>query len=221
MDMSSAPQGGSTLWHLELGKDAALPSLPGENEGLLRIGFGDKVVFTIPAGACSGVPRIWVLDEFEKKHQLAGISQDQVIGDWDFEWQPQSPGPYEISSTNDASSERASKFRIVVDPILRIGSAVLPARGVVQLTVLSRCAGPIERWPEALASQALLGYNMVHFTPIQPPGESGSCYSLDEQNDIDKTVLEAPLGAPEERLASVKKSVDNSLLTNLQAKFCI
>jgi len=98
-------------------------------------------------------------------------------------------------------------FRIIVDPTLRIRGAPLPARAVVQLTALSRCAGPIEQWPEALGPHGALGYNMVHFTPIQPPGESGSCYSLDDQNDVDPTLLGAPGKTTEDRLKTVKASV--------------
>jgi len=75
--------------------------------------------------------------------------------------------------------------------------------------MLARLAGPIERWPETLAPLAKLGYNMVHFTPIQPPGESGSCYSLDDQNAIDETLMEpsATSLSQVERLAKVEASV--------------
>lgn len=172
-------------------------------------------------------------------------------------------------------------------PSLGVQGQHLPARSVTQLTVLSRLAGPIERWPETLLPQArevdlwplqtafglvsargvtilqsskilgalsikcfqsgqgttfvvlveihmscldidlettweaTLGYNMIHFTPIQPPGayttsspadgllsrnkftpwvvlpgDSGSCYALDDQASFHaKIFLQASDGA--------------------------
>ncbi|CAE7367416.1 AGL [Symbiodinium natans] len=79
---------------------------------------------------------------------------------------------------------------------------------VVQLTVLSRLAGPIECWPETLAPQAALGYNMIHFTPIQKPGESGSCYALDDQGDVDSTLMESPPADTEGRFQVVQNAVE-------------
>ena len=52
------------------------------------------------------------------------------------------------------------------------------------MTVVSRCLGPVERWPSILTNIKDQGYNAVHFTPIQHYGQSFSHYSLADQTDI-------------------------------------
>lgn len=46
------------------------------------------------------------------------------------------------------------------------------------MTVMSRCLGKMTRWPDVLRNVRELGYNAVHFTPIQQYGESFSHYSI-------------------------------------------
>jgi len=215
--------GEPTQWQVELGDDGGLPPLPGDRDGVLRIGCGDSVTFTLPSGSLPtlvGMPSLVARDELAKEHVVQAMS-DESTKDLTVQWDPVLPGPYEVflryfSCEDTADIPGRSKgsrpcegpvCRIVVDPVLRINGMPMLARSVVQLTVLSRCAGPIEQWPENLAPQALLGYNMVHFTPIQPPGESGSCYALDDQHSVDPTLLENPSENHSDRLEAVKVSV--------------
>lgn len=203
----------ATHWQLALNDDGGFPKLPGDDEGVLRINWGDCIIFTLPCGSTPtlhGDPTLVVHDELAVKTEVAGKC-DGHIGDWRAEWIPTRPGPCEVflRYMNAAGTEVAGpKARLVVDPGLCINGEPLPTRSIVQLTVLSRCGGPIERWPEMLAPQGALGYNMVHFTPIQPPGESGSCYALDDQNQIDASLMESAPGSHAECLAAVKSSVD-------------
>jgi glycogen debranching enzyme len=131
------------------------------------------------------------------------------LSDWVAEWAPSCPGPFELvlSWKSQNGMQFGPPFSMVVDPVLSINRQHLPAKSIVQLTELSRLAGPIEQWPEALAPQAKLGYNMVHFTPIQPPGESGSCYSLDDQSTVDDSLMATPSIGKKERLDIVRQSV--------------
>ncbi|CAJ1356503.1 unnamed protein product [Effrenium voratum] len=215
--MAAAIPASSTRWRLELGDLGELPSLPGDHEGVLRIACGDTVMIVLPCGStpmlCSP-PSLTVHDELGKESVLQGDAGGAAIADWIAEWCPERPGPYELqlkyqTRDGDAPTEVVGPaWQMVVEPVLRVQGHHLPARSVNQLTVLSRLAGPIEHWPESLASQAILGYNMIHFTPIQPPGESGSCYALDDQADVDATLMESPPPSKEGRLAVVKKSVE-------------
>mmetsp|Transcript_36750 Transcript_36750/g.105083 ORF Transcript_36750/g.105083 Transcript_36750/m.105083 type:complete len:1625 (+) Transcript_36750:66-4940(+) len=196
-------------WLVELDGEGGVPRLPGDEEGVLRTGWGDTVQFVLPAGSLpllKGQPELVVLDELGTQACINNMPPTGPIGDWKAQWHPAKPGPYELFVR--AAGFEGPRCRIVVDPLMTLNGKPLPARSVVQLTVLSRCAGAIERWPEALAPQGALGYNMVHFTPIQPPGESGSCYALDDQNAVDPTLLEAPAATHEARLQQVKASVD-------------
>lgn len=54
------------------------------------------------------------------------------------------------------------------------------------MTVLARCLGPVEtRWEGMYDNISALGYNAIHFTPIQKYGASYSHYSLADQTLID------------------------------------
>ncbi|CAK0905926.1 unnamed protein product, partial [Prorocentrum cordatum] len=159
-------------WLVELDGEGGVPRLPGDEEGVLRTGWGDTVQFVLPAGSLpllKGQPELVVLDELGTQACINNMPPTGPIGDWKAQWHPAKPGPYELFVR--AAGFEGPRCRIVVDPLMTLNGKPLPARSVVQLTVLSRCAGAIERWPEALAPQGALGYNMVHFTPIQPPGE--------------------------------------------------
>jgi len=200
--------GEAVRWLLELGDGGEVPCMPGDAEGVLRISHSDTILFTLPAGSLptlAGAPLLVTRSELGEERQAplaaGGASHDPAA-----EWRPPRPGPYEVF-VRHASGEGPA-CRIVVDPGLSINGVPLAPRSIVQVTVLSRCGGPIERWPEALGPQSLLGYNMAHFTPIQPPGDSGSCYSLDDQNSIDPTLMEAPAAGHGARLQAVKASVD-------------
>lgn len=69
---------------------------------------------------------------------------------------------------------------INVEPILQINGKSVKCKQLSMITVLSRCMGPLERWEEVLANISQLGYNAVHYTPIQVYGSSYSHYSLAE-----------------------------------------
>ena len=53
------------------------------------------------------------------------------------------------------------------------------------MTVMSRCLGNLQRWPQVLENVAELGYNAVHLTPVQQYGESYSHYSIADQTKVD------------------------------------
>lgn len=52
--------------------------------------------------------------------------------------------------------------------------------------MLSRQLGPIaSRWEDAYNQASQLGYNAIHFTPIQKYGQSNSHYSIADQTTVD------------------------------------
>ncbi|CAH2107839.1 unnamed protein product [Euphydryas editha] len=72
-----------------------------------------------------------------------------------------------------------------VAPSLAAGGAPLPLGGVMCQTVLSKCLGPLPRWPRALRVAHEAGFNMLHFTPVQELGASNSGYSIANQLRLD------------------------------------
>jgi glycogen debranching enzyme len=54
----------------------------------------------------------------------------------------------------------------------------LPLNGLAILTVVSKWMGPIEQWWKHFEEASQRGYTMLHWTPLQERGESGSPYSI-------------------------------------------
>jgi len=104
---------------------------------------------------------------------------------------------------------QSTKGFFSVDPILRLpvrspilsagfavdpkGGAVpppseaklLPLDGLAILSVIAKWQGKLSGWDAYLDEASRRGYNMLHFTPLQTRGESGSPYSILDQLKFD------------------------------------
>ncbi|KAL8426778.1 hypothetical protein Efla_003372 [Eimeria flavescens] len=97
-----------------------------------------------------------------------------------------SSGSSSSSSSNTYTGEpSATHSTVIVEPLLAINGQTLGAEGLSVQTVLSRCLGDVKHWWRMFQHTKDMGYNMVHFTPLQTTGESGSCYSLSRQLEVD------------------------------------
>jgi len=65
----------------------------------------------------------------------------------------------------------------------------LPLDGLVILTVVSKWMGTLDEWRAYLKDASEHGYNMIHYTPLQQAGESGSPYSIADQLSFDKKII--------------------------------
>ena len=63
--------------------------------------------------------------------------------------------------------------------------ALLPLDGIVALSVIAKWQGHIDNWAPYLDEATKRGYNMLHFTPLQTRGQSGSPYSILDQLKFD------------------------------------
>ena len=61
----------------------------------------------------------------------------------------------------------------------------LPLDGLAILTVVSKWMGPIDQWKGHFEEASQRGYTMLHWTPLQEKGESGSPYSIRDQTRYD------------------------------------
>ena len=86
------------------------------------------------------------------------------------------------------------KESLVVEPdlILPKGTAeegCLQAEQVCCVTMVTKCMGGLKRWRALADSAARMEYNMLHLTPVQRLGMSGSAYSLYDQLSLTDLLL--------------------------------
>ncbi|KAI7946805.1 hypothetical protein MJO29_011332 [Puccinia striiformis f. sp. tritici] len=81
------------------------------------------------------------------------------------------------------------------------GSSVnIPLDGLVIQTVIAKWMGKMSQWPKYMDVIRDRGYNMIHFTPLQARGESGSPYSIYDQLRFDPELFDkAPKSAEDEQ----------------------
>ncbi|KAI0046033.1 glycoside hydrolase family 133 protein [Auriscalpium vulgare] len=65
--------------------------------------------------------------------------------------------------------------------VLAEGDVHLPLSGVSILSTVNKWMGPVSKWPSFFAEARDRGYNMLHWTPLQERGQSGSPYSIKDQ----------------------------------------
>jgi glycogen debranching enzyme len=73
--------------------------------------------------------------------------------------------------------------------------ATIPLDGLVVLTVVSKWMGPIQEWTKHFQEAAQRGYNMLHYTPLQQRGSSGSPYSIADQLSFDRQLVGSRVGS--------------------------
>ncbi|XP_076827095.1 glycogen debranching enzyme-like isoform X2 [Brachyhypopomus gauderio] len=81
---------------------------------------------------------------------------------------------------------RAGGGCIMVDPVLHVGheGKILSLDSVRVQTHLAKCLGPLDEWLDRLRVAKETGYSMIHLTPVQKLGRSGSCRSIADQLEL-------------------------------------
>ncbi|KAF8584023.1 glycoside hydrolase family 133 protein [Ramaria rubella] len=68
-------------------------------------------------------------------------------------------------------------------------SVIVPLDGLVILTVVSKWMGTLQKWTDHYREASERGYNMLHYTPLQQRGRSGSPYSISDQLAFDQQLV--------------------------------
>ncbi|KAI8053830.1 amylo-alpha-1,6-glucosidase-domain-containing protein [Syncephalis plumigaleata] len=114
-----------------------------------------------------------------------------------------------------ASQQRIGYF--VVEPIMFIERASgsssttstesLGLDGVVLQSVVPKWLGPLSQWPRQMANAATLGYNLIHYAPMQARGQSNSPYSLYDQLALSNDLFtdQPDLTSEEERWQALER----------------
>jgi len=93
---------------------------------------------------------------------------------------------FSTSKVDTPEPTRTPTYYVDIEPKLALGGSSLPLDALGIFSVVSKFMGKYpEDWNKHLRGISARGYNMVHFTPLQPRGESNSPYSLFDQLSFD------------------------------------
>ncbi|PLW33615.1 hypothetical protein PCASD_15734 [Puccinia coronata f. sp. avenae] len=76
--------------------------------------------------------------------------------------------------------------------VIKDSTTNIPLDGLVIQTVIAKWMGKMSQWPKYFDVIRDRGYNMIHFTPLQARGESGSPYSIFDQLRFDQDLFDQP-----------------------------
>jgi glycogen debranching enzyme len=82
----------------------------------------------------------------------------------------------------------------------------LPLDGLSIISIIAKWQGSLDKWGPHYAEASRRGYNMIHYTPLQSRGSSGSPYSIYDQLTFDETLLPIK-GTKDGGLAQIEKVV--------------
>eukprot|EP00922_Rhytidocystis_sp_ex-Travisia-forbesii_P065765 GHVS01097680.1.p1 GENE.GHVS01097680.1~~GHVS01097680.1.p1 ORF type:complete len:1836 (-),score=266.89 GHVS01097680.1:358-5865(-) len=175
-----------SCWTVTLSSNGGFCLSDNEQEGNFRIAHCDSVELMVLAGTfcAEAVKHLIVVNPFGEESKATG-SVD-ALGTWRMTWAAPTAlaGSYELRLITADDSRKCLINTVIVEPRLLVKGREIRSSALNVQTVLSRSLGPIKRWKRMMTSPAHLGYNMLHFTPVQTPGESGSCYSIANQHEI-------------------------------------
>ncbi|KAJ2162872.1 bifunctional 4-alpha-glucanotransferase/amylo-alpha-1,6-glucosidase [Coemansia sp. RSA 552] len=80
----------------------------------------------------------------------------------------------------------------LVDPQLLLAGKAVPLDGVVLQSVSPKWLGKMNKWSAHLRMSSEMGYNMLHFIPMQQRGGSDSPYSLYNQLELSDDLFDGP-----------------------------
>lgn len=160
----------------------------GDGCGVIRLRKTDTLKIYLPPGTIFSKSGVILSSEncHSQKTKTTG-EPTCLFGGMLFLWRPTIAGAYEFHLELEGLNGPSSN--IIVEPDITINGKSLNPSELIMQTVLTRCLRNAETWEGKFVQTSLLGYNSIHFTPLQPPGISGSCYSLGDQLGFDSRLF--------------------------------
>ncbi|RIB00968.1 glycoside hydrolase family 13 protein [Gigaspora rosea] len=113
--------------------------------------------------------------------------------------------------TVDPIIEIVPRYRILSsEPISNEPRVPIPLDGIVIQSVLPKLLGPISQWDDHIKTISDLGYNMIHFVPMQSRGASNSPYSIFDQLTFSDDLFDEKdcKKSSSEKIEIIKKTVN-------------
>jgi len=123
--------------------------------------------------------------------------------DWSVDLLLNHPGTFDYYLAWDDGQGSIGHF--VINPRLQLNGKILNVPGISMQTHLTKLMGPLDTWKSHFSLASQLGYNMIHFTPIQELGESRSAYSLYDHNMISNGLFPNQQLSEDEKILRVKE----------------
>eukprot|EP00127_Corallochytrium_limacisporum_P001381 Clim_evm3s55 gene=Clim_evmTU3s55 len=96
---------------------------------------------------------------------------------------------FQFSWSDDGKAKMIHCY-FMVEPLLKNAQGgIVPLDSISIQTVISKLLGPVTEWKDRLEASVQAGYNMIHFTPVQELGASGSAYSLADQTSLEPRIF--------------------------------
>lgn len=189
--------------------------------GNYRVSIGDTLRVFVPAGSLVNQKNVRLSIENGVGVIVELSGTHDALGNLTFEWtaNPDTAGlcefsflysPYAETTTSNSllPTKKSVVNKVLVEPTIHINGVQLPPTALSVQTVISRCLGPINTWIDKLRSAtAQLHYNVIHFTPVQTTGASGSCYSIADHLKIMPELLPESLCQADPEQGTVKQGV--------------
>ncbi|CAG8477962.1 4253_t:CDS:10 [Cetraspora pellucida] len=113
--------------------------------------------------------------------------------------------------TVDPILEIVPRYRILSsEPISNESRVSISLDGIVTQSILPKLLGPFSQWEEHIKTICALGYNMLHFVPMQTRGLSNSPYSIFDQLTFSDDLFdeEDRVKSSSEKIEIVKRTVN-------------
>lgn len=86
------------------------------------------------------------------------------------------------------------------------GASPISLDGIVMQSVIPKLLGPVSTWEPKIKAMGELGYNMIHYVPLQERGISNSPYSIYDQLSFSNDLFDKKLfGREDEKLNMMRK----------------
>ncbi|EGC38367.1 hypothetical protein DICPUDRAFT_45888 [Dictyostelium purpureum] len=116
----------------------------------------------------------------------------------------------EWEDVEEGKTKRGELGTFQINPVLKINDFKLPSDGIILETFLTKCMGPLKDWEKHISMASKLGYNMIHYTPVQEIGASGSSYSIYDQQSISSKIFEPEKPTEQEKLQQLSQFIDRA-----------
>jgi len=191
----------------------------GTEKGVIRIPNSDcNLVVVIPVGTIFHSKDTVILTNHPQNDEKGILEKKHysVMEDYSILIKITTPGVWSFQlKMND---QLGPLIRFITETDVIINKKSVPINSLIIQTNYARCVGKVTEWLDNLRPISELGYNMIHFPPIQEPG-SRSHYSLRDQMAASRDLF--PPGFPENERWPLIETTMKEIETKLDLGFMI